>query len=109
MCGYLAKSRLCRAASLRCREILLSRTRCATRAVHKSRLYKFRRFKGDFSVQVFANLAFWGFRPGDLYMETPFEGRLDVQARLVQGNPGGCGRGLGKEGKFVRGLEALSL
>ena len=44
-----------------------------------------------------------GFRPGDLYMETPFEGRLDVQARLVQGNPGGCGRGLGKEGKFVRG------
>jgi len=109
MCGYLAKSRLCRAASLRCWEILLSRTRCATRAVHKSRLYKFRCLKGDFCVQVSAHLAFWGFRPGDLYMETPFEGQLDVQARLVQGNPGGCGRGLGKEGKFVRGLETLSL
>ena len=27
----------------------------------------------------------------------------------VPGNPGGCGRGLGKEGKFVRGLETLSL
>ena len=79
------------------------------RAVHKSRLYKFRRFKGDYCVQVSANLAFWGFRPGDLYMETPFEGRLDVHARLVQGNPGGCGRGLGKKGTFVRGLEALSL
>ena len=62
-------------------------------AVYKSRLYKFKRVNCDFCVQASANLAFWGFRPGDLYMESQFEGRPDVQARLVQRNP--CDRGSG--------------
>ncbi len=78
-------------------------------AVRKSRLYKFRRFNVNFCAQVSANLAFWGLRPRDLYRETQPEGRPDVQARLVQGNPGGRGRGPGKEGWLVRWLEALSL
>ena len=93
MCGCLAKSRLGRAAPPRCRETHLSRVRCATRTVYKSRLFKFMCFNGDFCVQVSANYAFRGFRSGDLYMEPQPEGRTDVQARLVQGNLNGCGRG----------------
>jgi hypothetical protein len=64
--------------------IFISLSLGAQRHRYKSRLYKLRCFNGYFCVHVSANLAFWGFHPGDLYMETQPEAVLMFKRDLYR-------------------------